>query len=344
MRDFAKISPTFWMGSTQKKIRELGSEALVVSLYLMTCPHSNMIGLYYLPIIYLAHETGLGVEGAKEGLARAESVGFCRYDPESEMVWIPGMAHSQIGRCLKATDKQCKGVQNTYDLLPDNPYLSDFFLMYRDDYHLHNRRYFTCENPKAHGGASEGLASKENEKEQEKENKTPHSAREEFLPASLDVQIADNFLNESSPMTIEIGNPADFPMTGNWLPQTDFLHRVSGYVADELLNFVMFWQAGGKVFNQAQWEQKFERSIMNYRKQSTRNLRQKTGGLYAKATAGCAFVSNAVLQVRAARNAERIRQGLVVLGDYGDDLCQSLVGKKWGSAHIALDSQGVAVF
>lgn len=186
MRDFAKVSPTFWIGKTHRKLREAGAEALVVSLYLLTSPHSHMIGLYYLPLIYIAHETGLGMEGALKGLQRAESAGFCYYDTETEMVWIPGMAHDQIGRDLKQTDKQCKGVQNAYRLLPENPYLSMFFDMYKGDYHLVQRRGSNQEIEGKSEGGSKGLEGgfKEpwkqgegegegEEKEKEKEKKDP---------------------------------------------------------------------------------------------------------------------------------------------------------------------------
>ena len=59
MRDYAKVSPQFWIGKTGKAIKKAGPEATIVALYLMTCPHANMIGLYYVPLMYIAHETGL---------------------------------------------------------------------------------------------------------------------------------------------------------------------------------------------------------------------------------------------------------------------------------------------
>ncbi|MCD9437036.1 DNA-binding protein, partial [Klebsiella pneumoniae] len=49
-------------------LRKKGAEAQVVSFYLMTSPHANKLGLYYLPILYIADETGLGLEGASKGL------------------------------------------------------------------------------------------------------------------------------------------------------------------------------------------------------------------------------------------------------------------------------------
>ena len=69
MRDYAKVSPHFWVGKTGKQLKK-NPEALVVAMYLMTNPHANMLGLYYMPQMFIAHETGLTLEGASKGLQR----------------------------------------------------------------------------------------------------------------------------------------------------------------------------------------------------------------------------------------------------------------------------------
>ena len=61
MREYAKLAPTLWTGETGKALRKKGPEALIVAVYLMSSPHSNMLGLYYQPVMYMAHETGLGI-------------------------------------------------------------------------------------------------------------------------------------------------------------------------------------------------------------------------------------------------------------------------------------------
>ena len=81
MRDYGKISPSFWTGKTGKAIKAGGQEAVVVAMYLMSSPHSNMIGLYYLPMMYLAHETGLGFEGASKGLQTKRGKSRNGYEP-----------------------------------------------------------------------------------------------------------------------------------------------------------------------------------------------------------------------------------------------------------------------
>src|SRR5690625_3120250 len=105
MRDYGKVAPQFWTGSTGKELRAHGHEAVIVGLYLMTSPHANMIGLYYLPVLYIAHETGLGLEGARKGLQRACEAGFCTYDDTSEYVFVHAMARFQIAHSWKPADR-----------------------------------------------------------------------------------------------------------------------------------------------------------------------------------------------------------------------------------------------
>ena len=59
MREYAKLGPTFWTGETGKALRRRGSEGVIAALYLISSPHSNMLGLYYQPIPYMGYETGL---------------------------------------------------------------------------------------------------------------------------------------------------------------------------------------------------------------------------------------------------------------------------------------------
>lgn len=143
MRDYAKVSPKFWTGETGQELARRGSDALVVALYLMTSPHSNMLGLYYQPVLYLAEETGLTPEGASKGLNDCIEAGFCRYDLATKMVWVVEMASYQIGSELSANDKRCKGIIKDYVALPNCPFLGSFFDRYAKAFHLTTRRDFT---------------------------------------------------------------------------------------------------------------------------------------------------------------------------------------------------------
>lgn len=188
MRDYATVSPQFWLGKTGRELRKHGAEAQVVSFYLMTSPHANMLGLYYLPILYLAHETGLGMEGAKKGLRSSIEAGFCSYDEATEMVWVHEMAGYQVGRNLKPGDKKCAGVRNGYASLPENPFLSTFYDMYKNDFHLDLKRG----NDRGSEGASEGLRSQEQDQEQDQEQEKDISGHDCDMPPEEDLQGGTN--------------------------------------------------------------------------------------------------------------------------------------------------------
>ena len=163
MRDYSKVGPQFWIGKTGKALRKHGFEAQMVGLYLLTSPHANMLGLYYVPKTFIAHETGLGMEGASKGLQGCIEAGFCHYDEDSEMVWVIEMARFQIADQLKDKDLRIKGVQSEYDSLPENPFLAAFYDMYASAFCMSSKR----DEPSPLEAPSKPLPSQEQEQEQE---------------------------------------------------------------------------------------------------------------------------------------------------------------------------------
>lgn len=148
----------------------------------MTSPHANMLGLYYLPILYIAHETGLGLEGASKGLKSTIEAGFCSYDEDTEMVWVHEMAAYQVGKALKPGDNRCAGVRSEYASLTENPFLSLFYERYKDDFHLNVKRE-SCPTPE---GASKGLRSQDQEQDQEQEQDKDLSGHGSATPQMVD--------------------------------------------------------------------------------------------------------------------------------------------------------------
>lgn len=176
MREYSKISPKFWIGETGKAIKKQGMEAQIVAMYLLTSPHANMLGLYYCPVVFISHETGLTFEGASKGLKRAKQAGFCMYDDETEMVWVMEMAAYQIADHLSPNDNRVKGVNTEYQNLPENPFLSLFYEKYKDAFCLSECRdsVVNTEAP------SKPLLSQEQEQEQEQkqEQEKPSSSEQ----------------------------------------------------------------------------------------------------------------------------------------------------------------------
>src|SRR5947207_725699 len=132
----------------------------------------TMLGLYYLPKIYIAHETGLGMEGASKGLQRAIEAGFCRYDDASEMVFVPEMARFQIAERLEPKDNRCRWIQRAYDALPENPFLGSFYEKYAAAFHLKKSRGATITTMTTSESPSKPRRSQEKETEKEIETET----------------------------------------------------------------------------------------------------------------------------------------------------------------------------
>ena len=131
MRDYSKISSSFWTGETGKKLHgDLSTQ--VIALYLMTSPHANMIGVYYCPLLFIAHETGSPIEGASKALQRLSEEAFCSYDSTLEIVWVHEMAKYQIGDKLKESDKRVKNIQKQYNDIPNCPKKLNFYNRYSD--------------------------------------------------------------------------------------------------------------------------------------------------------------------------------------------------------------------
>lgn len=75
MRDYAKISPLFWTRGSGKQLRG-NAHAQLVAIYLVTCPAANMIGIYYQPLVTIAHEIGLSIDETRAALATCSYAGF----------------------------------------------------------------------------------------------------------------------------------------------------------------------------------------------------------------------------------------------------------------------------
>lgn len=131
MREFAKISSEFWTSITGKKIKNCNSDAKVIALYLMTNRHVNMIGFYYLPILFITHEAGISFEGTSKELKSLIEIGFCSYDYKHEYVWVHDVAAQELGQ-LKKNDNRIKYVNTICKKLINIPLLNNFYEKYKD--------------------------------------------------------------------------------------------------------------------------------------------------------------------------------------------------------------------
>lgn len=233
MRDYAVVSPLFWTGATGKEIRSLGPEAQVVAMYLITSPHSNALGIYYLPLPLLAHETGLPLEGASKALTRVSEGGFCAYDTPSEVVWVYEMAKFQIGSKLSPKDNRIKWINKEYQNLPKNPFLQQFYERYKDEFHLENGRDFKA--------PSKPLRSQEQEQEQDIKEESKDSSSAE-LPKGTP---ADHPPSSPTFITIPLihknkdGTPEEFQVTQDMV--NEWIDAFPAVIIEQELKKIRQW-------------------------------------------------------------------------------------------------------
>lgn len=166
MRDYGSVSPAFWLGKTGRELRG-DPEAQVLALYLMTGPHATAIGVFHCPVLYMAHETGLPIEGASKALRRLIEGGFCTYEWDSEWVFVRQMAKYQIADTLKKGDKRVVWLRKEVAAIPVPRMVAEFLEVHAENYGLTDLLKECRENGRGIEGASEPHRSQEQEQEQD---------------------------------------------------------------------------------------------------------------------------------------------------------------------------------
>lgn len=249
MRDYGVVSPKFWIGETGKALRG-NAHAQVLALYLMTCPHANMIGVFHCPVLYMAHETGLGMEGASKALQSLIEAGYCTYDEASETVFVHRMAAYQVAESLKAGDNRVKGVEREWQNITTARLKQAFFAMYSVAFHLpsEGKKNSPLQAP------SKPLASQEQEQEQEQEHVDAPSAK--------------------SPRGTSL--PKDWVLPDDWKAWAE-ANRPDVDVRTVAESFRDFWIAKpGKDGRKADWQATWRNWVRNQRAQQHRQAPQQS--------------------------------------------------------------------
>jgi hypothetical protein len=214
MRQYGIVSPMFWTGSSGKKLRE-NHEAQVLALYLMTGPHAHQTGMYYLPLMYLSHETGIAQKGATKALQTLQADNFSVYDVQCEWIWVREMAAWQIGRLLTENDKRAKGVQQYLASVPERPFKGAFIERYKLDFHLKSAAMTADEQ--GNGGASkgeisplQGTSSYQNRSDQDQEQGASREPRDPKPPKASKRVPADFVFPPAVVASLLAELPADF--------------------------------------------------------------------------------------------------------------------------------------
>lgn len=85
MRDYGKVYATFWSSSTTSS---LTGDGKLLALYLMTCSHSTIAGVFRLPDGYVSEDLGWTPERVREGFLELLSKGFANRCETTKWAWV----------------------------------------------------------------------------------------------------------------------------------------------------------------------------------------------------------------------------------------------------------------
>ena len=145
MKSFSKLYSDFWINCNNTELMDLGIDAQLVALYLQGNHHRNILGAYYLPLLYMASDLKLSVEQVQTSLEKLCKINYCKYDCRTQYIWVCNLAFEQIGEDVGSKDNRIKALQSIWKSLPAKlEFLEEIYNKYQDKFHLKRRAF---ENP-----------------------------------------------------------------------------------------------------------------------------------------------------------------------------------------------------
>ena len=131
--------------------------AIALVAYLMSSPHSNMIGIYRLPMEYVKYDTGFSEAAVREAFAILEKSDFAFYDDLAQIVYIPSYAAIQVAPSLSPKDNRHPAVRREVDQVRHLEFKKRFLARYGKVFNL-SRSEGPSGGPEGASGASEGTS------------------------------------------------------------------------------------------------------------------------------------------------------------------------------------------
>ena len=140
MKDrYRTVNSAFFQNPLFKKISKEGRPVdVAVGLYVHVSPHSNWVGIYHLPTAYAAQDLGFSIHDVSEAFSRLSQINFLAYCSETHLIFVEGMAQTQIGKTLKHSDNRVLQLRKFFDESPyrEHPFMLDFVARFGDDFHI----------------------------------------------------------------------------------------------------------------------------------------------------------------------------------------------------------------
>lgn len=113
----------------------------------MSCPASEMSGVFYMPKYLIEGELGIPHDELENAIKILEEADFCRFY-DDEYVFVYNMARYQIADALSPEDNRWKSLMRDIEEMPDN-IRREFIIRYNDDFNLGYRIIRKASEPTA---------------------------------------------------------------------------------------------------------------------------------------------------------------------------------------------------
>lgn len=100
----------------------------------MSCPASEMSGVFYMPKYLIEGELGIPHDELENAIRILEEADFCRFY-DDEYVFVFNMARYQIADALSPDDNRWKSLMRDIEEMPDN-IRREFIIRYNEDFNL----------------------------------------------------------------------------------------------------------------------------------------------------------------------------------------------------------------
>ena len=121
MARYYPVSPLFW---SDEKVVGWDDQTTLLAIYLLTCEHRNLEGLYRLPYAYIQADLEWSADEVRERMAELIDSGFVEYDEAARVIFLPNaLKYHNPG-----SPKQIQGAVNSLQQVPDSVLFESFLL------------------------------------------------------------------------------------------------------------------------------------------------------------------------------------------------------------------------
>lgn len=85
MRDYGRVYSQFW---ASQDIRDLTDDGRLLALYLMTCVHGHLAGVFFIPFGYVCEDMQWGSERVAKGFSELSAKGFATHCARTNWAWV----------------------------------------------------------------------------------------------------------------------------------------------------------------------------------------------------------------------------------------------------------------